>query len=1034
MGNPVRAAVVIAATLLLATAAWAVPPAAHYLCYRAKPARTPATRGLLRSKPDVVAIDDRFLTSQTTVRRLDIVCQAARTLEGGPVASDEGFAVHEAGPVRRRPRHPRRIGQTAEVQNRFGRVRVTLERLDRLALPAVVGSTSAANPAPTAPFACYAVTAARAKGQPRRVALVDALGERLFALGRPRRLCVADDEREMLCYRARLARTRPLRQTAPAPRLVAATTAAGSATLRARDVVELCVRSMRSVFPGEPPAPPGETPTDPPPPTTTTTTTLPTPAFRLRLTPSAVTLIAGQRPGLTATADFDAGHSEELSDRVVWRSSDEAVAFIKDSAGGSFVATRGPGTATISAFDPMTGIASSDTGDDATLTVTWPLEKLTMEPHAVTRKPGDHESFTVTAHFTGGYRRNVTQLMQYESSASWLVRAPNTTGQRSRVEALHPSVATISTTDSGNDGTVRVRAGIRHVSIRGPGEYWEMTLLPGEAVNLTAKGSFGDGSSVSLTQTCQWTSSDPAVVATPNAPPNRGRILAVGLGSAKVSCLDATTLETLASIYADVVGNVAAIEAHGGVDPLGIGHPTSLTALAVHEPYAATCCRGRRNITQDVMWTSRDPEVAVMPNTPGRRSEVVAVGVGTARIFATDPVTGFTSNDVTVRSTGAFQGIDIRFRWNWRGILGVGARAGFDAVALHEGGRLRLEDDEYVLESSDPSVARVTPDGHSIRGVRAGYTTIAARHVATGSVSPGYPLTVKGQLERILLEPTAIRRGIGETENLTALGVIPPEFTVLMTQDVVYVSSDPSVVVATNQPGNRSLLRTVGAGTAVITATDPVTGIAADEGVTVTVLPGTIERITIEPPTAAVPWSPRVRALDPWDPNGSFAFTAIGHYPNGDTINVTQQVTWTSLHGAVGIAPNTPSDRSRIHAVGLGTATITARHPSGVSSHDTGDDGSLLTTGLTSIAIAPATLYGSVGETVRFTLTGQLADGSVVNLTREGRLSTADWNVARPRYGVDDDRSALDLFQPGTAQIFASWGGYVVTATVVVTP
>ena len=48
-----------------------------------------------------------------------------------------------------------------------------------------------------------------------------------------------------------------------------------------------------------------------------------------------------------------------------------------DSPGGAFVKAAGPGTAVISAVDPATG-ATSDAEGSATLTVLWPLEKLTM--------------------------------------------------------------------------------------------------------------------------------------------------------------------------------------------------------------------------------------------------------------------------------------------------------------------------------------------------------------------------------------------------------------------------------------------------------------------------------------------------------------------------------------------------------------------------------------------------------------------------------------------------------------------------------
>src|SRR5262249_31862933 len=141
------------------------------------------------------------------------------------------------------------------------------------------------------------------------------------------------------------------------------------------------------------------------------------PAFALEVTPHERTVIAGAKPPFWAIAHFMDGHTEDRTRTVVWSSSDESVArFVPDSAGGVFLDTVGPGTATISATDPATGISSGDTGNNATLTVTWPLEKLIMTPHATTKRPGDHLGYTVYGWFTGGFLRNLTQKVVYASS------------------------------------------------------------------------------------------------------------------------------------------------------------------------------------------------------------------------------------------------------------------------------------------------------------------------------------------------------------------------------------------------------------------------------------------------------------------------------------------------------------------------------------------------------------------------------------------------------------------------------------------
>ena len=55
--------------------------------------------------------------------------------------------------------------------------------------------------------------------------------------------------------------------------------------------------------------------------------------------------------------------------------------------------------------------------------------------------------------------------------------------------------------------------------------------------------------------------------------------------------------------------------------------------------------------------------------------------------------------------------------------------------------------------------------------------------------------------------------------------------------------------------------------------------------------------------------------------------TATGHLVGGATINLTQQVEYSSGNPTVAKAENPPGDRSRILTLAPGTAVISARDP-----------------------------------------------------------------------------------------------------------
>jgi hypothetical protein len=948
------------------------------------------------SSPSIMAVADRFAHRELPLGRPDTACWA--TLPGTGLL--EGYAAPA------RPRRARRVGGAIEVVTPLGRRLLALKSLDEVRIPSEDGAAGASS------LACYGVRRGRIDAPATRVVVNDAVaGEQVFDVGRPLRVCIPPDGEsapEVVCHAVRLARTKPLRQRAARARSLTITTRLGTDVLRVGRVRELCVPVLA--------------------------TPAPEPPFTLEVTPAAVKAIAGVRLDLQVTARFRDGHTEDYTGRVGWLSTDQTVV-AADSAGGAFAVLPkavGPGTAVVSALDVTTGISSADSGGDATVTVTWPLEKLVLSPHATTKRPGDHEGYTVTAFLTGGIQLNVTQRMIYASSSPAVATATNMPGNRSRVLAKAPGTATISatdpitgisTTDSGNDATLRVAGELEFIVVYSNLRY--SSLFPGQSQRFTAVGYFRGGVTDNVTQRCEWRSSDPAVAAATNPDGDRSRIDALAPGGTYVTCVDPRTGKSGGNVLY-VLGALERIAVHGYLSPnewLRNGESARLTAVGEYEH------GGRRNLTQDVTWTSRDPEIAVATNDPGDKSRILAVSKGGARVFATDEATGITSNDVTVSVLGELLGLEIRVSGNPM-VIPVDHMRLFPVRGIFEGGMLNLTYGRrrYTLESSDPGVLGIV-DGVWVRGLSGGLADLTAHDVASDVTSPPVAIKVKGALASITLTPPTATRGIGEWESFTAIGHYPGDLTELLTQRLVWSSSDPSVVAADNAPGQRSRVRTVGAGTATITATDVATGVTGTA--TVTVLPGAIERITVEPSTV-------VRNV-----GNDFSFTAIGHYPDGATVNVTQIVTWQSLSPEIAEPPNEAGDRSRVVPIAPGSAVIVASHPSGVSSHTTGDDGTMVAKEIVSLTLKPEDRQGQVGWITRYTLVGTFADATTINLTQDAYYWVDDGSVAQAD-NVEGDRSAVELLAPGTTTLhaaFADWSkgypelsGEVVSTSLAVAP
>ena len=114
----------------------------------------------------------------------------------------------------------------------------------------------------------------------------------------------------------------------------------------------------------------------------------------------------------------------------------------------------------------------------------------------------------------------------------------------------------------------------------------------------------------------------------------------------------------------------------------------------------------------------------------------------------------------------------------------------------------------------------------------------------------------------------------------------------------------------------------------------------------------------------------------------SQAFSATARYNNGDIVDVTASVGWSSTDESVALVGNTPFDKGIVRAVAPGNTTILAT------------DGATLVQGrsivfvpadsltLQAIVVTPNPVTVSVGKTVQLHAEGIYSDGSSKDLTR----------------------------------------------------
>ena len=282
-------------------------------------------------------------------------------------------------------------------------------------------------------------------------------------------------------------------------------------------------------------------------------------------------------------------------------------------------------------------------------------------------------------------------------------------------------------------------------------------------------------------------------------------------------------------------------------------------------------------------------------------------------------------------------------------------------------------------------------------------------------------MTVRQPVSSLRLNPLKRSVGLDEIVKLTALGVGSDGSTRDFTQRVVYTSSDPSVIVATNETGDRSKLIIVGPGTAVISAVDPATGLTTDAsggGTTITVRNERADGITVRPADTHTMLGTTPR------------FDAIAHYPSGKTAAVNESVVWTS--GDPELANfYVWGVRNRIEPYAEGSTTVTATMPSlGLTS----PAATLTIEPPVSLKVLPLATSIPVGGEQQLHVTAKLLSGVELDLGTDDAFGTGYVNLISSAPAVVRAVGAcapvewLDLFSaalgraPGVATISAHHG------------
>lgn len=298
----------------------------------------------------------------------------------------------------------------------------------------------------------------------------------------------------------------------------------------------------------------------------------------------AAPLAVGLSTQLRATGTYTDKSVADVTDLVAWSAAEPSVLSI--NSGGMAVA-RAAGNTQISAS--LNGFKAS-----AQVTVSpAALASIAVGYGSASLPLGRTEQLSATGTYTDGSTRNLS------ASAAWTSASPgiiSVTGS-GLIQARSVGKATVSASVFGTTGTATLTASAAQlVSIAVSPTSSNLPL--GETMQLSATGTFTDGTTQDLTTTAEWTSSSPAVAGLRGA----GLITGLAVGAADVAATSGTVSgATNLTVSTAAVSSLTIMPTAPSL-PLG-----SILQLSVTGTYSDG---STQDLTSQVAWNVTTPTIA----------------------------------------------------------------------------------------------------------------------------------------------------------------------------------------------------------------------------------------------------------------------------------------------------------------------------------------------------------------------------------------------------------------------------------------
>jgi hypothetical protein len=150
----------------------------------------------------------------------------------------------------------------------------------------------------------------------------------------------------------------------------------------------------------------------------------------ITLSPTSVSIASGYASQFSATGHFSDSSTQDITDAVIWQSSDSTVATIDNAGNHGLLTALAAGSTTISAT--LSGISQSTGVTVSTAT----LSSISIQLGSSSMNAGTEQSATATAHYSDSSTLDVTAAVTWSSSDENVALISNATNENGLITAL----------------------------------------------------------------------------------------------------------------------------------------------------------------------------------------------------------------------------------------------------------------------------------------------------------------------------------------------------------------------------------------------------------------------------------------------------------------------------------------------------------------------------------------------------------------------------------------------------------------------